>query len=452
MKIFPRRLVDQLGWVSASHIAGQGFRLFTNVILARLLAPQLFGIMVIVNTMRTGIELLSDIGIAQNVVSDRKGAESNFYNTAWTIQILRGILLFLVALALTVPIASFYESDQLRIIFPAVSILFILTGVASPSRFILQKNQDVRTLAIWDVLHASMSFAVHVTLAWIWPTIWALVLGTIISTFLSTAFTFFMIRPFPLKMMIDRKYAWRILSFGKWIFASSIIYFIAVNFDRLYFAKTIPFALLGIYGVAKTFSEAVDSLNQRVGNLIIFPNIVKSIELGLPLRDSIISLRRYALLGVAVGLSFIIAISDLIIVLLYDDRYIAAAFMLPILMMGVWFSILATIGDAIMLGMRHPEQNMRANFVKLVWICLALPLAMLKFGFTGALLVIASGDFMRYLSLEISLRSKNLLFFRQDFFLSLLLIGLVVCWRLLLIKAGLVEGWDVWFSYGAALR
>ena len=89
-------MVQRLGWTTGSYAVVQSFRLFSNVVLARLLAPELFGIMLIVNTLRTGVELLSDIGIGQNIVSNKNGEIADFYNTAWAIQILRGIVLAIV--------------------------------------------------------------------------------------------------------------------------------------------------------------------------------------------------------------------------------------------------------------------------------------------------------------------------------------------------------------------
>ena len=68
----------------------------TNLALTRILVPELFGIMMIVNTVRTGIELLSDIGIAQSVIRSSRGEQPVFYNTAWTLQVARGAALFLL--------------------------------------------------------------------------------------------------------------------------------------------------------------------------------------------------------------------------------------------------------------------------------------------------------------------------------------------------------------------
>src|SRR3546814_6735052 len=107
-----RSLLGAAGWVSATFIAQQTLRLVSNIILAWLLAPALLGTMLLINTLRTGGELLTDVGVGQSIVNNPRGSESTFYNTAWTIQILRGLLLFALAIALTVPIARLYDSSE----------------------------------------------------------------------------------------------------------------------------------------------------------------------------------------------------------------------------------------------------------------------------------------------------------------------------------------------------
>ena len=92
--IIPKRTaIVKLGWTTVSYGIVQVIRLLSNVILARLLAPPLFGLMLIVNTIRTGVELLSDVGINQNIVSHKEGASPDFVDTAWTLQMLRGLFL-----------------------------------------------------------------------------------------------------------------------------------------------------------------------------------------------------------------------------------------------------------------------------------------------------------------------------------------------------------------------
>lgn len=452
MALISRQIMSQIGWVTGSFGAAQGLRLFTNVILARLLAPQLFGVMLIVNTLRTGIELLSDIGVGQNIVSNRDGYKPDFFNTAWTVQIIRGVLLFGMALLLAQPLAQFYDSTELNDIIPIIAVVFLLTGVQSPSRYLLQKQQAVKTIALFDISMAAASAVVHIGLALYSPTIWALVAGLILATTISTTTSFFLIDFRMHRITINRDHIKSIISFGKWVFASSIVFFLAMNFDRLYFAKEIPFAILGIYGIARTFSDMVGTLVQRVGNMMIFPKVAAFAKERSQLRPAIAGLRLKALLATAFGLSLIVAASDLIILLLYDDRYIAAAFMLPILMAGAWFSILSTMGEAFMLGIGKSVHSAQANFAKLLWLVIAVPTALIYSGFVAALCVIAMADLFRYLSLVFSQWKEGLSFIKQDIALLGLFALLVVLWRLLFAQLGIVGDFDTWIGYGSIVN
>src|SRR5258708_17782105 len=98
MKISTGSLLRGAVWTIGAYGLAQVLRLATNVFLARLLAPELFGIMLIVNSLRTGIELLSDVGIGQSIVYHKNANDPDFYNMAWSIQAIRSVLLWLVAL------------------------------------------------------------------------------------------------------------------------------------------------------------------------------------------------------------------------------------------------------------------------------------------------------------------------------------------------------------------
>ena len=105
----PKSIVVRLGWMTVSYGTVQLLRLLNNVILARILAPPIFGLMAVVNAIRTGVELLSDVGIMQNIISSPRGEDPLFYDTAWTLQALRGLVLAALCMLLAVPIARFFQ-------------------------------------------------------------------------------------------------------------------------------------------------------------------------------------------------------------------------------------------------------------------------------------------------------------------------------------------------------
>jgi O-antigen/teichoic acid export membrane protein len=77
--------------------ASQVVRLFSNLILSRLLFPEAFGLAALIAIFNTGLVMLSDVGIEQSVVQNDRGDEESFLNTAWVLHITRGGLLWVLS-------------------------------------------------------------------------------------------------------------------------------------------------------------------------------------------------------------------------------------------------------------------------------------------------------------------------------------------------------------------
>jgi len=439
-------LIGSAGWVAGAHIAQQVLRLASNVILAWLLAPALLGTMLLINTLRTGGELLTDVGVGQSIVNNRRGSEPDFYNTAWTIQIVRGLILFALAMLLTVPIARAYDNPELLVLLPVVAPIFILTGLTSPARFLLQKQLQVRKLALFDLSTSLFAIAVQIGLALYTPTIWALVFGLLIGTAAPAVASFFLIDWRTHRLRWEKEAVKAILHFGKWIFLASLIYFLAMNFDRLYFADAISFASLGIYGIARTFADTIMGLFQRMGSLLIFPKVAASNQRGADLQRAIRPMRLATLLLVAVGLAMGTAIADQFIYLFYDARYHEAGLFLTILLVGSWFGILATMADAMMMGVGKPSGVAFSNGAKLAIIAVALPLVLPRYGMNAALTIFVLAEAIRYAVLAWRKRGVGLSFLRQDAALTILFFILIFVFREASMLAGLTGGVEAWLT------
>lgn len=437
-------ILGAAGWVTVAFGLQQVVRLGSSILLAWLLAPALLGTMLLINTLRTGVELLSDVGIGQSIVNNPRGNEPSFYNTAWTIQIMRGVVLTIIALALSVPVAQLYDNAELGYLLPFVAPIFIISGLMSPSRFLLQKRLEVRKVATFDLVLSVVGAVIHIALAAYSPTIWALIWGLIITTAVWTAAGFFIMDWRDHRLQWDVDAAKSILHFGKWIFVSTLIYFLAMNFDRLYFADAIPLALLGVYGIARTFSETVMLLFQRIGNMLIFPKISASLLRGADLRRSIGPMRMVLLLFIATGLALSISVADAFIFLVYDERYQAAGFFLTVLLFGTWFSTLATISDAMMMGVGKPSGVALSNGVKLAVIVALLPFMLATYGINAALGAFVVAEVVRYAILMWQKQRQGIGFALQDIIATTILVILAFGFRELSMLVGLTGGVSEW--------
>ena len=133
--------LSRVSWTVGAFGGTFALKLVSTLVLSRLLAPQVFGIVVIVNTVRVGVELLSDIGIEQNIVRHPDGLTPQFFNTAWTLQMLRGLVLASIFAALSPLLASFYAVPV--DVFLLMSLAPLLNSMHSTSIFALVKQLEV---------------------------------------------------------------------------------------------------------------------------------------------------------------------------------------------------------------------------------------------------------------------------------------------------------------------
>src|SRR3954447_19072829 len=371
----PKSIAVRLGWMSMSYGAVQLLRLLNNVILARLLAPPIFGLMAVVNAIRTGVELLSDVGIMQNIISNPRGEDPLFYDTAWTLQAIRGLILATLCMLLAVPIARFFNYPQLAIILPVASLFFVFTGFDSTARALAQKQLKVARVSLFEIGTTLAAVVAQIALALITPTVWALVLGGVISGAVTLIGSFLVIPGIRHRIMIDPDSARQLLRFGRWVFFSSIVYFFAMNFDRLYFAKQITLSQLGVYGIARSLSDMITLFVARGSNFVLFPSVAAAGLGPVDLRKRLLHGRRTLLLVAAIGLGGFLAVSNLIVDLLYDERYSQAGVILPVLCVGVWFGILTSTNDSILMGLARPAYPAISNAAKLITYVVGVPIA-----------------------------------------------------------------------------
>jgi O-antigen/teichoic acid export membrane protein len=425
----PKSAILKLGWTTGTYAVVQAIRLLNNVVLARLLAPQLLGLMLIVNTIRTGIGILSDIGINQNIVSHPDGDTPDFVDTAWTLQVIRGVSLSVICFLFADLAARFFETPALRMILPVAAIFFIFGGFDSTARSLLQKRMAIKRMSFFEIVDASFSIIVHVGLALITPTIWALVLASVIGSAWSLVASFLMVPGMRHRFVIDRTAALQMLHFGKWIFFSSLIWFVAMNFDRIYLAKAIPLALLGIFGIARTLADTITQIAIRAGSLLLFPMVAGMQADSWEVRQRLRRGRRLLMAILSLGLALFVACSDLVIRILYDARYHEAGVLLPVLLLGVWFAILSTINESILLGLRKPAPAALGNLAKLLVYMIGVPIAFQSYGIIGAVAFFSLGEASRYGLLWLMGRFHHVGFLRDDILLTLFFLLLIVLFR-----------------------
>lgn len=402
-------------WATTGFGISQIIRLLTNVVLTRILAPEIFGVINIVRSLMIGVELTSDIGISQNIVQSSRGLETALLNTAWTLQIFRGVLLFFVFLIISPTVANLYHEPVFSLILPIVAIGFIFSGFTSTSIFVLQKRFQFSLRIGFDVAIDCISAFIYIALAFLYPNIWSMVFGLVAVNLTRAIGSHLLIRGFQNRIQVSRDHLLEIVTFGKWVFAASAVYFMAMHFDILYFGTQLQFDILGVYGIARGLAETMYVLATRLTVLIVFPYVAASKELPRnELRSNSRGARLAFLITTACIIATVICLSDVIVRLLYDKRYEDAIWMLHILCIGSWLRILNELNGSVLLGIGRPIYTALGNTAKLAAMLVGIPVAFHTWGLQGAIAAIACTELCNYIVLYTGARREQVGFGQQD--------------------------------------
>ncbi len=410
-------------WTIAGYGMSQVLRFGSNLILTRLLMPELFGLMALVQVFITGLNLFSDIGIRPSIIRSDRGDDPVFLNTAWTIQVIRGFGLWIGCLIIALPVANYYDDPRLIWLIPLVGFSTIISGFNSTSLASLNRHLKVGKLAVFELSIQVVSLAILIIWAWLSPTIWALVGGNLISLLLMALWSHRLNSGKPNSFAWNKDVVREIASFGKWIFVSTAMTFLASQADRILLGKFFSLEVLGIYVVAFTFADIPRQVSLKIGTKVIYPAISQLIDLSrTELKAKIAKKRWQMLMMLAAIVAILFCFGDIVILQLYDDRYKPAAWMLPVLALGLWPLLLCTTIDRFLMAIGKPGYLAFGNFLKFVYMIIAIPLAFSNMGILGAIIAIAFNDLPYYLAVHYGLWREKLVLISQDFQATIILV------------------------------
>lgn len=383
-----------------AQMLSQLIRLGGNLVMTRLLAPEMFGLMSVVFTIQMILGLLSDIGLRPAIIQSRRGDDPVFLNTVWTIQVLRGVgmLVACTAIAAALHVATGFglfkpdsalASPQLPPVLIVASLAAVIGGFQSSNYITASRNLSLRGIIIIDLIAQVAGLLLMIVLGFLTGSVWSLVIGGLLSAAISTAMSHRYLPGISNRLMLDREALAELYKFGIWILVSSITYVLALNTDRAYLGAVISATSLGIYAIALNLYQAIDSLISRLFEAVVLPVLSEASRTSpARLREQLIRLKLpfdVWYLGTA-GLLYVLAPG--IIHVLYDDRYQSAGALLQILSFSLIFARFNVFNTAY-LAIGKPEYQAAINIVKLVAVAILLPVLFNIYGLEGAVYAVA---------------------------------------------------------------
>lgn len=383
-------------WTMADYAAQQLLRLVSNTVLWWLLFPAAFGLMTLVNVLLTGLQMFSDVGIRPSIVQNERGDDPDFLNTAWTIQVIRGGILFLTAWAIAFPVARFYGQPQLAYLVMLVSVNPMIQGFYSTNIASAARHMALGRLARLDLTANFLGITVMITVAYITRSVWALAIGEICSSLLQLYMGHRVLPGIHNRFRWDTSAVKSLAHFGRWIFLSTLITFLAMNADRLVFGKVLSMSQLGVYNIALVWASLPAAVLTRVFARVAFPMLSKARNNGDAIGPLFRRSRGAVLFAGAWLTTCLVAGAQSVVRTLYGTRADDAIWIIPLLAAGAWFAAIEHTNSTAAMTMGRPKWLAAANAAKVTSMAAFVPLGFVVGGFRGAIVGFVVSDFLKY--------------------------------------------------------
>ena len=393
-------MIGATQWVVLAAGLGHVLRLVSNLVLTRLLVPEMFGLMSIATTVSVIVAMLSDIGLRPAVVRSARGDEKTFIDTAWTIQVLQGLVLWGGSLigALGLYLAarwglfaphSTYAAPILPLLIAITGFSGVINGLSSTLALTSIRNFELRPLFLLDFLGQVFGLTIMVALGWLTRSIWALVFGSMASVAFSAVLSHVWMRGPRNAFRWEKSSVAEIFTYGKWLALSSAVTVFASNGDRLMLAAYANATLLGLYSIALSLVGALDTILAQLFDKVMLPafgEVARNNPNGVPSAYFRLRWRIDPIILVASGVLF--GGAHTLIGVLYDPRYAEAGQMLKILSLGMIVSRY-TLVQQVYLAIGQTRYFVPLNVVRLVATYTLIPLGYYLDGFTGSLIAVS---------------------------------------------------------------
>jgi len=244
-----------------------------SLLLARLLAPEHFGLLGMAMVVSGLVKRCSNLGFRAAIVQ-RKEIDELFLTTVFWTNLAVFSSVGIVLCLLSPAIATLYQEPQVQRILVALAFNFVIVAFSAVPSALLQRDLRFKSLAMRELLGTLIGGIVAIVLALLGWGVWALVLSTL-SVSLTHAIVLNWILPTPMAFRYDGKRLREALSFGLHLTGSDIFNYLARNADNLIIGVAFGPAALGFYTFAyRLMLLPRDSLTQVV-NRVLFPKLCR---------------------------------------------------------------------------------------------------------------------------------------------------------------------------------
>jgi O-antigen/teichoic acid export membrane protein len=367
-------------WLIIGNTGSRILEFIFGVILARLLVPADFGMIVTIQVFTGFVSMLTTGGMGQALIR-AKQADANDFNAVFTLQLFLGALIY-TGFFLTAPwFAAFFENSLYEDLMKVSALLFLMKPFAYMHGSWLNRQMDFKRRSVIEILSGVITGISSVLMAWNGMGVWSLVLsgllGALIRNIMLARVTTLKLR-LNFDLAIMRKHG----TYGSKIVANDILGHARKEGLKLILSKLAGPAFLGLFNKADslhrlpywTFAQPVAQPVFRA-----MSKLQDDLDQTKYMFYRVITLLMVYILPFYVGLWWV---AEPFIGVVYGDKWLPAAEPLRILALAGFFYIIARPCGVLLMAQNRLIQEMVAQAAILVFT-LSACLIGLNWGLAG---------------------------------------------------------------------
>jgi O-antigen/teichoic acid export membrane protein len=351
------------------------------LILAKLLTPDDFGLLAIASVAIDFLLRISNFGMVPALVQREDAAEEH-YDAAWTIGVLRALIITMIVLITAPVIADFFAEPRATNILRALALRPLIDASASIMVTRFTRKLDFRSLAMMQLPRAFFNTIVSIALA-PWLGVWALVAGNLAGPGVYLGLSY-ILAPHRPRFSFQFSAIQALAQFGRWIFWTSIIGMAGQSILRLVISRQLGAAELGLYYLAASLAFLpADIASQIIGEVVfsLYARLQKDLQQATEAFKMILTSLAVLLLPIS---ALLISLAPSLVNNVLGERWDGSIRIIQIL---AFTSIIGMLGDTIapiLKGTGHPDKVLIMETIQsLTMIALVWGLTS-SFGLAGA--------------------------------------------------------------------
>jgi len=381
------KTVEAVFWVAVSRFSSSILSFITTLVLARLLAPDDFGLVAIASLVINALQIFRDLGLSQALIYRRddiqKAADTAFFLVPAT-----GVILYGLAYLAAPHVAVFFENEIVKPVLRVLALDIVISSLGTVPSTLLERELNFGKRVTAEILSNVGYAAVCIALASIGLGVWSIVYGQLTQSVIAAVLVW-ILSPWRPAFGFDKNIAVEISRYGKDIVATAILIFIFTNIDDAFVGKMLGTSSLGFYTLGFSIANLPRQLVTSLVDRVTFPTYSK-------LQEDYQALSRAYLRSVKLVSVFsmpaafgIFTLAPDIILTLYTRKWEASIVVIQILSFyGLCRSIGALSGNVFMAIGKQSVMPKMTLVQLLLFSALIYPLAM-TFGIIGVCMAVA---------------------------------------------------------------